>query len=104
MRRIIAVSLVVIFTGLVSGCNKPDIIVADSAGKPVEGVVVTGQCLFCSGQATTTDKDGYASIPLAEKETLWISVTKPGYLPLANIDVNQQKPIRIVLTALKNAD
>ncbi|MCK5114291.1 MAG: hypothetical protein KAR11_05965 [Phycisphaerae bacterium] len=109
MKCIIVPCLLVMFVGLI-GCSKPDVVVTDSAGTPITGAVVTGICI-CDGQiittdTTQTDAKGAAIIPVVTetqpRETNWISITKPGCLPVANIDVNQEKPIKVVMIVLKD--
>lgn len=82
---------------LLSGCTTPDIVVVDDAGAPVKDAIITGQSLSTGGQKSTTDDKGCASIPSAVQPTKWISVEKVGYETVSLIDVNQAKPIKVVL-------
>ena len=83
------------------GCAGPDLIVLDSSGAPVEGAKIVGASLSIGGQTGYSDKQGHADIPGAVQPTKWISIYKPGYLPVENIDVSQTKPIVIKLTKEK---
>lgn len=87
---------------LLAGCSKPELIVLDSSGIPLQGAKVVGTSLSVSGQATFTDKGGKAHIPRAVQETKWISIFKPGYVPVQNLNVGQKKPIVIRMTKLPN--
>ena len=80
-----------------SGCSTPDIVVVDEAGAPVKDAIITGTSLSIGGQKATTDDKGCASIPSAVQPTKWISVEKVGYVAVSQIDVNQTKPIKVVL-------
>jgi len=80
-----------------SGCSTPDIIVVDGAGAPVKDAIITGTSLSIGGQKSTTDDKGCASIPSAVQPTKWIDVEKVGYVTVSQIDVNQAKPIKVVL-------
>lgn len=80
-----------------SGCSTPDIIVVDDAGTPVKDAIITGTSLSIGGQESATDKNGCASVPSAVQPTKWISVEKEGYVTVNQIDVNQPKPIKVVL-------
>jgi len=74
-----------------------DVVVVDSDGKPVAGATVLGVSLSIGGQQTQTDENGHAAIPWAVQRTQWITVSKTGYRPTKNIDMNQAKPIRVTL-------
>lgn len=96
-------------TGLVSmlllaGCSRPDVIVTDQSGKPIEGARVTGTSLTISGQLTMTNAKGEAQIPRSVQETKWLTITKPGYTGVEWIDLSQSKPIVVKLTPSKNGN
>lgn len=98
MRKIVIVTAILVFTVcFMTGCRTPDLVVAGADGKPIEGAILMGTSLSISGQTTKTDGNGCAAIPWAVQETKWISVSKPGYETVGNIDVKQKKPIRILL-------
>ena len=99
MIKMIVICLVICANGFLAGCKSPDVRVTDSSAKPIEDVIITGTSLSVSGQTTQTDKNGLATIPWAGQKTQWISVAKAGYLTVENIDVEQKKPIRIMLKA-----
>ena len=42
-------------------------------------------------------RKGRADVPWAIQPTQWVSVEKPGYESVGNIDVNQPKPITVKL-------
>ncbi|MBI9015781.1 MAG: hypothetical protein JEZ07_00835 [Phycisphaerae bacterium] len=83
---------------LMVGCQ-PDIIVHDKYGKPIPQVKITGHSLSISGQHTFTDNNGHANIPWCIQGTRWIGAEKQGYYPTNSIDIDQPKPIIIILEA-----
>jgi hypothetical protein len=87
---------------LFAGCSKPDLIVLDTTGNPVQGARVVGASLSVGGQATFTDRWGKAQIPGAVQETKWISIYKHGYIPVENITATQKKPIVIRMNKVPN--
>ncbi len=97
MHAIIRIIVGLPFILLLSGCSTPDIIVVDGAESPVKDAIITGQSLSIGGQTSTTDDKGCAPIPSAIQPTQWISVQKVGYVTVTQIDVNQAKPIKVVL-------
>jgi hypothetical protein len=88
---VFAISLVLI------GCGKPDVIVKDETGIPIQGAKVIGMSLSIQGQSSETDKQGEAKIPKAVQKTEWIVVQKEGFFDSEQINVSQPKPILVIL-------
>lgn len=89
---------------LLAGCSRPDVIVTDQSGKPVEGAQVTGTSLSIGGQFTMTNAKGEAQIPRSSQETKWLTITKPGYTSVKGIDLSQPRPIVVKLAPAKNGN
>jgi hypothetical protein len=93
--------LVLVFVFTVSlvliGCGKPDVIVKDETGIPIQGAKVIGISLSIQGQSSETDKQGEAKIPKTTQESKWIVVQKEGFFDSEQFDVSQPKPILITL-------
>jgi hypothetical protein len=80
-----------------AGCAGPDLVIQDPAGTPIEGAKILGASMSVGGQTTFSDRKGHAPIPSAIQPTRWISVSKPGFHEVGNIDVDKPKPIVITL-------
>jgi hypothetical protein len=83
---------------LLASCSGPDLVIVDSAGKPVADAKVVGASLSMAGQATLSDRKGRARIPWSVQATKWVSVYKDGFNPVENIDIAQKKPIVVKMT------
>ena len=98
MSKISAAGFILGFICIAAGCNNsPEIIITDTDGRPVEGAVIFGTSLSIRGQKTRSDSRGFAKIPRSVQKTKWISVEKAGYITITKIDVDKEKPIRIIL-------
>ncbi|HVR85919.1 MAG TPA: carboxypeptidase-like regulatory domain-containing protein [Planctomycetota bacterium] len=87
---------------MAAGCAAPNLFVVDEEGRPVEGATVTAARPSFIGPVATTDQEGAARIEISSgsslrPEMLTLSVKKPGYQEVRNIDAQQAQPIRILL-------
>ena len=80
-----------------ASCAGPDLMIQDRAGAPIEGAKIVGASMSMGGLTTYSDRKGHAPIPNSIQPTRWISVSKPGFREVGNIDVDKPKPIVITL-------
>ncbi len=74
-----------------------DLIVVDAEGNPVAQATILGTAASMGGPSFFTDTDGQANIPFAIQPIQWVTVSKEGFKTASMIDINQPRPIRIML-------
>ena len=85
------------FSLAISSCSKPDVIVVDESGHPLEGVSVEPISLSVNGAISVSDGEGEVNFPKGIQEVKWISLTKEGYFDSGQIDFDSSQSQRVVL-------
>ena len=75
------------------GAQKPDVIVQDAAGMPIEGAFVTPISASINYNGQKTNKKGEAYIAAKAQDVKWIEVSKKGYLSSGHVPYSGVKPI-----------
>lgn len=78
--------------------SKP-LVVVDASGNPIAQATIRGTALSMGGPTFFSDKNGEANLPFAIQPIRWVTVSKQGFRTSAMIDVEQPRPIRIILEA-----
>lgn len=98
MKRTTLISGMVLLLIALGVYAKPNVIVADTEGKPIQGASVEQITPSMNVGSKLTDKNGKVEVPTGLiQKTAWISVTKAGYIGSGHINFDQPKPIKITL-------
>ena len=74
-----------------------DLHIVDENGDPIPQATVEPISLSINYAKFASDENGHANIPWTIQTVKWVEVSKSGYVASGHIDVDQPKPITIIL-------
>lgn len=90
--------LLVLVGFALASCTRPEVVVVDAAGMPIEGATVQPITLSMNGPSKLTDRKGAVIISERGAQPVkWVSVTKKGYQDSGHIEFNRTGSTRVIL-------